>query len=469
MLASAAAGLRISLYIGAKRIKVFMRIQLPEHVNQIIHRLQSEGYAAYAVGGCVRDSILGRVPQDWDITTSAHPQEVKALFSHTIDTGIRHGTVTVMLDRKGYEVTTYRIDGEYEDCRHPKEVIFTDNLLEDLQRRDFTINAMAYNEDAGLVDAFCGAADLKQGIIRCVGEPHDRFREDALRMLRAVRFAAQLGFAIDERTREAVRDLSGAIAKVSAERIQMELAKLLLSGHPDELRTACELGLTAVFLPELDRMMLTAQRNKHHCYSVGEHTLHTLREVPPDKVLRLTMLLHDVAKPVCISEDEKGQNHFHGHPEEGARLAREILRRLKLDNDTVDSVCRLIRYHDERPPLTERTVRRLASRIGPEWMEALAKVKKADVLGQSMYRRQEKLAYVDQLIGIYRSLAARQQCMKRSDLAINGRDLIAMGMQQGRELGDMLDTLFERVLDEPELNTREKLLVLAHNIQTSHI
>lgn len=216
-------------------------------------------------------------------------------------------------------------------------------------------------------------------------------------------------------------------------------------------------------------MMLTAQRTRHHCYSVGEHTLHTLREVPPDKVLRLTMLLHDVAKPVCISEDEKGQNHFHGHPAEGARLAREILRRLKLDNDTVDSVCRLILYHDERPPLTERNVRRMASRIGPGWMDALVQVKRADTLGQSMYRRQEKLAYVEQLSQTYHVLAAQQQCMKKSDLAVNGRDLIAMGMRQGRELGDVLDALFERVLDEPELNTREKLLALAHNMQASHI
>lgn len=446
-----------------------MRIQLPEHVNQIIHRLQSEGYAAYAVGGCVRDTLLGRSPQDWDITTSARPQEVKAMFAHTVDTGIKHGTVTVILDRRGYEVTTYRIDGEYEDSRHPKTVIFTDNLLEDLKRRDFTINAMAYNEDAGLVDAFQGEEDLARHVIRCVGNPHERFREDALRMLRAVRFAAQLGFGIEEETKEAVRDLSETIARVSAERIQTELVKLLLSDHPDELRTACELGLTAEFLPELDRMMVTAQKSKHHCYSVGEHTLRTLREVPPDKVLRLTMLLHDVAKPVCASEDEKGQNHFYGHPEEGVRLARAILRRLKLDNETTDRVCRLIRYHDERPPLTERNVRRLASRIGPEWMEALVAVKRADTLGQSLYRRQEKLAYVEKLAQTYRLLAARQQCMRRSDLAVNGRDLIELGMHQGRELGSVLDSLYERVLDEPELNTREKLLALAHNMQTSHI
>lgn len=417
----------------------------------------------------MRDTMLGKTPQDWDITTSALPLQVKELFAHTIDTGIKHGTVTVMLDHVGYEVTTYRIDGVYEDNRHPRDVTFTDSLLEDLKRRDFTINAMAYNHDAGLVDAFTGAEDLADGVIRCVGEPHDRFGEDALRMLRALRFAAQLGFRIEERTREAVGDLADSIAKVSAERIQTELVKLLLSDHPDELRTACELGLTAVFLPELDRMMVTAQNNKHHCYSVGEHTLHTLREVPPDKVLRLTMLLHDVAKPVCISTDEKGQNHFHGHPGRGAEMAREILRRLKFDNHTTDGVCRLIRYHDDRPPLSERTVRRLASRIGQDDMDALITVKRADVLGQSMYRRQEKLAYVEELSNIYHALLKERQCMSKSGLAVSGRDLIGIGMRQGPQLGAVLDALYERVLDEPELNTREKLLALAHNMQTSHI
>ena len=244
-------------------------MKLPEHVNRIIHRLQKEGYDAYAVGGCVRDTLLGREPKDWDITTSARPEIVKSLFSHTIDTGIQHGTVTVMLDHVGYEVTTYRIDGEYEDSRHPKEVIFTGNLVEDLKRRDFTINAMAYNDESGLVDAFEGEQDLKKGIIRCVGNPHDRFGEDALRMLRAVRFAAQLGFSIEERTKVAVADLAPTLAKVSAERIQMELVKLLTSANPQEMREVYELGLSRVFLPEFDRMMETPQHNKHHMYTVG--------------------------------------------------------------------------------------------------------------------------------------------------------------------------------------------------------
>lgn len=440
-----------------------MRMKLPEQVNQIIHTLKEQGYDAYAVGGCVRDTILGRMPQDWDITTSARPQAVKSLFGHTIDTGIQHGTVTVMIDHVGYEVTTYRIDGEYEDGRHPKNVIFTGNLVEDLKRRDFTINAMAYNEESGLVDAFDGVGDLKKGIIRCVGEPHERFTEDALRMLRAFRFAAQLGFEIEPATRRAASDLADNLAKISAERIQMELVKLLVSDNPQELRDVYEAGLSRIFLPEFDRMMQTPQTNKHHMYSVGEHTIRTMQEIAKDKVLRLTMLLHDVAKPVCITTDDRGQNHFKGHPREGEEMAKRILHRLKFDNDTTDRVCRLIRYHDDRPELTERNVRRAMSRIGSENMGALFAVKRADTLGQSMYCRQEKLAYVDTYEEIYRDILKQEQCVQKKDLAINGRDLIAMGMKPGKDLGRVLDALFEQVLDEPELNTRECLMELARS------
>lgn len=442
-----------------------MKIQLPEHVNQIIHRLQQEGYDAYAVGGCVRDTLLGRIPQDWDITTSAKPPVVKALFPHTIDTGIEHGTVTVMLDHIGYEVTTYRIDGEYEDARHPKSVTFTGNLIEDLKRRDFTINAMAYNDASGLVDAFDGIKDLENGVIRCVGNPQDRFGEDALRMLRAVRFAAQLGFSIEEETRQAVADLAPNLKKVSAERIQMELVKLLVSAHPEEMKTVWELGLTGIFLPEFDRMMETPQITKHHCYSVGEHTIHAMMEVPADRILRLTMLLHDVAKPVCRTTDEHGQNHFKGHPAEGADMARAILRRLKFDNDTTALVCLLIRYHDDRPEITPRNVRRAISRIGREHMQQLFAVKRADTLAQSLYQRKEKLDYIDAYEAVYRQICQENQCVQKKDLAINGKDLIAQGMKPGKELGAVLQALFEQVLDEPSYNTREKLLELAEQFQ----
>ena len=285
-------------------------------------------------------------------------------------------------------------------------------------------------------------------------------------MLRAVRFAAQLGFAIEPDTLTAIRDLAQNLRAVSAERIQMELVKLLTSAHPDAMRTVYETGLTKVFLPEFDTMMETNQHNKHHCYSVGEHTLHTLLHVEPDKVLRLTMLLHDVAKPVCITTDEAGQNHFKGHPVKGADMAKVILRRLKFDNDTTDRVCRLVRYHDDRPELNARTVRRAMNRIGVENMPALFAVKRADTLGQSMYHRQEKLAYVDSFERFFREICAAQQCVQKKDLAISGSDLIAMGMKPGKEIGAVLNELFERVLDEPELNQRDKLLDMAHNLMT---
>ena len=443
-----------------------MKMKLPENVNRIIRRLQKEGYDAYAVGGCVRDTLLGREPKDWDITTSARPEVVKSLFSHTIDTGIQHGTVTVMLDHVGYEVTTYRIDGEYEDSRHPKEVIFTGNLVEDLKRRDFTINAMAYNDESGLVDVFEGEQDLQKGVIRCVGNAHDRFGEDALRMLRAVRFAAQLGFSIEEQTKAAVADLAPTLAKVSAERIQMELVKLLTSANPQEMREVYELGLSRVFLPEFDRMMETPQHNKHHMYTVGEHTIHAMEAISADKVLRLAMLFHDIAKPLCITTDEEGQDHFKGHPQEGAKMTKEILRRLKFDNDTIDQVCLFVLYHDDRPALSATNVRRMMSRIGEENMEGLLAVKRADTLGQSMYHREEKLAYIDTMEQLYQQVLQEQQCVKKSDLALNGRDLIRMGMQPGKQLGAVLDGLFELVLEHPEWNTRERLEKEAHILMT---
>lgn len=443
-----------------------MKIALPEKVSFIINTLMRAGYEAYAVGGCVRDVMLNRTPMDWDITTSAKPHEVKQLFGHTIDTGILHGTVTVMLEQEGFEVTTYRIDGEYEDARHPKEVSFTSDLLEDLKRRDFTINAMAYNDAQGLVDAFDGVGDLKRGIIRCVGRATERFSEDALRMLRAVRFSAQLGFVLEEETRAAIVELAPNIAKVSAERIQMELVKLLTSNHPEEIRTAYETGLTAVFLPEFDRMMETAQNNPHHCYTVGEHTLMALQGVEADKVLRLTMLLHDVAKPVCRTTDENGTDHFYGHPQKGSEMARMILRRLKFDNDTTDRVSALVRWHDDNPELSPRSVRRAISRIGLERYPALFAVKRADTLAQSTYCREEKLTYLDAYEALYHEVMEKQQCLTIKQLAVTGSDLIEAGMQPGKEIGSVLKQLLELVLEAPELNTKEKLLKQVHNLRT---
>lgn len=438
-----------------------VKITLPENVKAIIGRLEAEGFEAYAVGGCVRDSVLGRTPLDWDITTSAKPAQVKKLFSRTVDTGIRHGTVTVLMGREGFEVTTYRIDGVYEDARHPKEVRFTGNLLEDLRRRDFTINAMAYNEKSGLIDAFGGLEDLERGQIRCVGNAQERFAEDALRMLRSVRFCAQLGFTVAEETQTAAGELAGNLARVSAERIQAELVRLLVSDHPEALLMAYTTGLTAVFLPEFDAMMETPQQNPHHCYSVGRHTVEALKHVGADKVLRLAMLLHDVAKPACRRTGEDGIDHFYGHPAEGSRMAEEILRRLKFDNDTTAMVCRLIRWHDDNPELKAQNIRRSVSRAGAELYPALFAIRRADILAQSSYRKEEKMAYVDAFEQMYRDIIRQRQCLAVKDLAVDGRDLIRAGMTPGKELGDTLKEMLSLVIEQPEMNRKDLLLKFA--------
>ena len=393
-------------------------IKLPDDVQFIIHTLQLHGFEAYAVGGCVRDSILGREPGDWDITTSAMPEETKALFDKTFDTGIEHGTITVLLNHEGYEVTTYRIDGKYEDNRHPKEVTFTRNLKEDLLRRDFTINAMAYNDKDGIVDIFGGMQDLERHIIRCVGNAKERFSEDALRILRGVRFAAQLGFDIDGETKEGMRLLAPTLENISAERIQVELVKMLTSDRPELIRTAYELGITKVFLPEFDRMMETTQETPHHMYTVGEHTIHAMMNVRNDKILRLTMLLHDTGKPVT----------------------------------------RLVLNHDYRMPAEPKNVRRAMNKIGEDIFPYYMEVRRADVLAQSEYQRAEKLKNLDEVEQTYADIIEKGQCVSLKELAVTGRDLIRAGMKPGKEIGEKLNELLEMVIDKPELNTKDVLL-----------
>lgn len=437
-----------------------IRIQVPEKAGHIIETIIKAGFEAYAVGGCVRDSILGREPQDWDITTSARPEQVKALFPRTVDTGLKHGTVTVLQGGEGFEVTTYRIDGAYEDNRHPKEVIFTPSLEEDLKRRDLTINAMAYNDRTGLVDIYGGMEDIRRKLIRCVGDPRERFGEDALRILRAIRFSAQLGYTIDEETEAAVRELAPSLKNISAERIQAELVKLMTSPHPDYLREAYACGVTKVFLPEFDRAMETGQNHPHHCCSVGEHTLHSLLEIKPDKVLRLAMLFHDIGKPAVMTTDSAGITHFHGHAKVSADMAGQIMRRLRFDNDTCVKVCRLVLYHDYgngvEPDL--RIVRRAVNKIGEEAFPGLFSVKRADILAQSGYRRQEKLEQLKRWQELYREMQEKRQCVSLKTLAVTGSDLIGLGMKPGRELGDTLQRLLDQVLEDPACNTKEYLL-----------
>lgn len=440
------------------------QIRLPDKVRLIIAQLETAGYEAYAVGGCVRDSLLGREPSDWDVTTSAKPQQVKAVFRHTIDTGIQHGTVTVMLDHEGFEVTTYRIDGEYEDSRHPKEVVFTANLIEDLKRRDFTINALAYNDRSGIVDAFDGMGDLDRGIIRCVGEAAERFGEDALRMLRAVRFSAQLGFTIAEDTQSAIRELAPNLRNISAERIQAELVKLLLSDHPDYMRDAYALGITRIVLPELDDAFATAQHNPHHQYTVGEHLMQSLLHTRADKSLRIAALLHDIGKPSVKTTNEEGIDHFHGHVEVSERMAVDILRRLKFDNDTIDKVQKYVRYHDCKPEPNARSVRRAVNKIGAGYFPQVMEIRRADTLAQSDYQRDHKLERIDEIERLFAEIMEKNQCVSLKTLEITGDDLIALGVPRGKRIGVILNQLLDEVLQDPSNNVHEYLMKKAKEL-----
>ncbi|MFI3212434.1 MAG: CCA tRNA nucleotidyltransferase [Eubacteriales bacterium] len=432
-------------------------INLPDKVKRIIDILEEAGYQAYAVGGCVRDSILGRLPDDWDITTSATPEQVKKHFKKTIDTGIQHGTVTVMIQGEGFEVTTYRIDGEYEDSRHPKEVLFTPCLEEDLKRRDFTINAMAYNGKE-IVDLFGGVEDLENGSIRCVGNPIERFGEDALRIMRGIRFSAQLGYEIEEETKRAISLLSPTLEHISAERIQVELVKLVTSPNPDYLRHAFQMGITKVVLAELDSMMDMPQNHPHHCYSVGNHALEAMKHVEADKVLRLAMLFHDVGKIETHTTDREGIDHFYGHARKSEMIVKSILKRLRFDNDTTAKVSKLALYHDMKIPLEEVAMRKAIRKVGEDIMPYLWKVKRADILAQSEYKRAEKLEELIVLEKLYEEIINRKDPVSLKELAVTGKDLMDMGIPHGKQIGEILTYLLELVLEEPKRNTKEYLL-----------
>lgn len=434
-----------------------MKIELPRKVVLIIKNLQRHGYDAYAVGGCVRDSILNRKPEDWDITTSAKPEQVKRIFRRTVDTGIEHGTVTVLIGKDGFEVTTYRVDGLYEDGRHPKEVTFTSRLEEDLKRRDFTINAMAYNDDERLVDAFGGMRDLNYHLIRCVGDPKERFSEDALRILRAVRFSAQLAFPIELETAEAIKSLAPNLEKISAERIQAELVKLLVSDHPERIQDACELGITKVVLPEWDDMVSVKQNTPHHKYDVAAHTVHALQNVKNDKVLRLTMLFHDMGKPVMKTTDENGRDHFKGHAIASEQIAKTVMKRLKFDNDTIRKVTKLVAYHDYRMEPTGANVRRAMHEIGVELFPYYLAVRLADTKAQSSYERRGKLENIIQIRELYRNALRNKECVTLKDLAVTGTDLINLGIAPGKELGTLLNELLDMVIEDPAWNQKGKL------------
>ena len=435
-----------------------MEFKLKEDVVNILNRLRREGHTAYVAGGAVRDLLMGNAPHDYDIATSALPREIKRIFEKTIDTGLKHGTVTVIYNKVGYEITTFRSDGEYRDGRHPESVRYVTDAREDCRRRDFTINAMMYSPDGGIIDCFGGREDIKRRIIRCVGNPERRFREDALRMLRAVRFSAVLSFEIDEYTQRAIRKCAPLIRRVSSERILEELNKILLSDNPDYFRELHKLGLLQFIIPQLEKCFGEPQRNKYHIYDVGEHIMHTVKNTPRDFVLRWAALMHDIGKPCCSSTDNAGIIHFYGHHRESRRIAVDVLHRLRMDNESIKNIAVLVENHDVRVEPLPAAVKRTMARCGAGLFEKLLQLQRADNMAKNEKYFPEKLRRIEAVSHIYNEILAEDQPYLVSHLVINGGDLIKMGYRPGRIIGDTLKSLTDEVIINPKLNNREYLL-----------
>ena len=442
-----------------------MRLILPDNVKYIIAELQKAGFLAFVAGGAVRDLIMGRTPHDYDISTSALPDDVKRIFKRTIDTGIKHGTVTVVVNKIGYEVTTFRRDGKYTDGRHPEKVSFVKNVHDDCIRRDFTINAMSYNDTVGLIDFFCGKRDINQGIIRCVGNAEQRFKEDALRMLRAIRFSAVFGFTIEKSTFDAVGKYALLIKRISNERIIEELNKMLVSDNPDCFRIMHQTGLLRYIMPQLDRCFGEPQRNKYHIYDVGEHIMQTVKNTPADLVLRWAALLHDVGKPCTSSTDSNGIIHFYGHHRESKRIADDILHRLRMDNDTIKDVLILIENHDVRIEPSPAAVKRMLAKTGTELFKKLMLLQLADNKAKNPECFAEKKEKIEAGTSIYENVISSNEPYRVSDLVINGKDLLKNGYRPGRAVGDTLKALTEEVIINPSLNNRVYLLKRAQELR----
>ncbi len=445
-------------------------MQIPVPVSELISRLKSAGFSAYVVGGCVRDTLLGLEPHDWDICTSALPGQMQEVFRdlHTVETGLKHGTLTVVVDHIPYEVTTFRIDGDYTDHRHPDSVIFVDDLTKDLARRDFTVNAMAYAPDTGLADPFDGRQDLSAKLIRCVGEPEQRFEEDALRVLRALRFASVYDFAIEPATASALRQKAPDLKLVAGERIREELLKLLCGEAAGRiLREYPE--VLAEIIPELRPMIGYDQQNHHHSFDLWEHTVRGLEGVPAEPVFRLTMLLHDTGKPVVRTTDEKGEGHYFGHPKVSEEIARRTADTLHLDNAFRDRLCTLVRYHDI--PLRTQSgeinidrsflLRRL-NKFGEEDLRALFLIHCADRTATGYSSPERERARLRERMSALDALLAEKPCFTLKDLAVNGRDLTAAGLK-GKAVGEALQALLEAVMDGKVPNEKEALLAELHS------
>lgn len=435
-----------------------MKIDIPQYAEVILERLHQNGFEASIVGGCVRDSLLGLTPNDYDITTNALPNQTEAALDgfRIIETGLKHGTVTILSDGNPIEITTYRSDGEYLGHRKPEKVQFEKDLSEDLKRRDFTINAMTYSEESGLTDLFGGLSDLDHKLIRCVGNPQKRFDEDALRILRCLRFASVLGFDIEESTAEQCHKMSQLLKEISAERIAVELEKLLCGKNCLKVLTEYR-DIISVIIPELSPCFDFPQNTPHHCYDVYSHICHSVENIQPSWQLRMTMLLHDIGKPFLRTTDENGIDHFKQHQFKSAELAKDILKRLKLDKKSSLLIYNLIYEHDNRVLPQKKYVRRFIAKHGYDFTLDYIKVRFADTSAQSDYHRKEKLHDIAEIKRLTEELHAENAVMKISDLAVNGNDMISVGFC-GTEISKALNTALEAILEDKISNTKEDIL-----------
>ncbi len=428
------------------------------NVSFIINELEKNGFSAYAVGGCVRDSLLGLKPCDWDITTSATPEEVKKFFKKTFDTGLAHGTVSVLLDGEIFEVTTFRKDGAYKDNRHPESITFSSSIEEDLARRDFTVNAMVYNERAGLIDCFGGLTDLKNKVIRCVGDPNTRFLEDALRMLRAVRFSAQKNFEIEEKTRDSIQKNAHLVKNLSVERILVEISKIIMS-DPEKLKDLYDLGILKHIMPELCLCFETEQNIKWHIYDVGTHSVEVVKNLPQKAYLRFAGLMHDWGKPYTKGKNDEGEDTFRNHAQKSVLLAEDFLNRYKFSNSDKDKILRLIKHHDREIIPEKKYIKRAINTVGEDIFQDLIYLKRADCLSQNLKLTAPRMDYLEQLENLFFEIKENKEPFSVKNLSLNGNDLIRLGFS-GKEIGERLNFLLEQVIENPSLNEKQTLIKL---------
>ena len=437
-------------------------IKIPKDVQQVLNILKKNGFQAYVVGGCVRDSVMGRTPLDWDVTTNAMPDEIKKAFASfkTVDTGIQHGTVLIISGETPVETTTFRIDGSYSDNRHPDSVKFTPSLKEDLARRDFTINAMAYNEEEGIIDCFGGIDDIKNKVIRCVGDPDIRFNEDALRILRAIRFSSVLGFGIEKETQESVIKNKNLLSNIAVERIDTELTKLLCGDNVFDVLTKYG-SVIGVFIPELTLQFNFQQLGKKHGYDIWTHTAHTVANIENDPILRLTMLLHDTGKPATHALNEKGESTFRNHAAVGGLIAENILRRLKFSKNYINTVSYLVSIHDKEVPETRTQVKEYLRDFGEENFLRLMKIRKADksALAEGFRDINDKLIFA---YNTFDEIINSDEPYTLNQLAVNGKDIKKYASD--REIGEILSYLLDCVIKDPSKNNREDLINIARQM-----